>query len=120
MTSARRFDPAPRYHFSNCFDNLQALISSAVAFCNQRRMGVLLPSSQTVRRIRLLAPFAGNKLESHRHILIAEQVVRDRKDDLDRLAFAHFRELRRVALRVCEERETADDLVQETYLRAWR
>jgi RNA polymerase sigma-70 factor (ECF subfamily) len=36
------------------------------------------------------------------------------------LAFAHFRELRRVALRVCEDRETADDLVQETYLRAWR
>jgi len=36
------------------------------------------------------------------------------------LAFAHFRELRRVALRVCADRETADDLVQETYLRAWR
>ena len=25
-----------------------------------------------------------------------------------------------MALRVCEDRETADDLVQETYLRAWR
>jgi RNA polymerase sigma-70 factor (ECF subfamily) len=47
-------------------------------------------------------------------------VVRDRKADFDRLAFAHFRELRRVALRVCEDRATADDLVQETYLRAWR
>ena len=44
----------------------------------------------------------------------------DRKEDFDRLAFAHFGELRRVALRVCEDRETADDLVQETYLRAWR
>src|SRR5262245_29128203 len=43
-----------------------------------------------------------------------------RKEDFDRLAFAHFRELRRVAFRVCEDRETADDLVQETYLRAWR
>src|SRR5262245_44344655 len=43
-----------------------------------------------------------------------------RKEDFDRLAFAHFSELRRVALRVCEDRETADDLVQETYLRAWR
>src|ERR1044071_10318700 len=43
-----------------------------------------------------------------------------RKDEFDRLAFAHFRELRRVALRVCEDRQTADDLVQETYLRAWR
>jgi RNA polymerase sigma-70 factor, ECF subfamily len=42
------------------------------------------------------------------------------KEDFDRLAFAHFRELRRVAIRVCEDRETADDLVQETYLRAWR
>src|ERR1051325_4080351 len=45
---------------------------------------------------------------------------RDRKDEFDRLAFAHFRELRRVALRLCEDRDTADDLVQETYLRAWR
>ena len=44
----------------------------------------------------------------------------DRREDFDRLAFAHFGELRRVALRVCEDRETADDLVQETYLRAWR
>jgi len=47
-------------------------------------------------------------------------VVTDRKEDFDRFAFAHFRELRRVALRVCQNRETADDLVQETYLRAWR
>ena len=43
-----------------------------------------------------------------------------RKEDFDRLAFSYFSELRRVALRVCEDRETADDLVQETYLRAWR
>ena len=42
-----------------------------------------------------------------------------RKEDFDRVALAHFHELRRVALRVCEDRETADDLVQETYLRAW-
>ena len=47
-------------------------------------------------------------------------MARGRKEDFDRLAFAHFHELRRVALRVCEDRETADDLVQETYLRAWR
>jgi RNA polymerase sigma factor (sigma-70 family) len=47
-------------------------------------------------------------------------VVTDRKEDFHRFAFAHFRELRRVALRVCQEREAADDLVQETYLRAWR
>lgn len=44
----------------------------------------------------------------------------NRKDEFVRVAFAHFRELRRVALRICEDRETADDLVQETYLRAWR
>ena len=49
-----------------------------------------------------------------------DNVVTDRREDFDRLAFAHFRELRRVALRMCEDRETADDLVQETYLRAWR
>ena len=44
----------------------------------------------------------------------------DRKDEFVRVAFAHFRELRRVAFRICGDRETADDLVQETYLRAWR
>ena len=44
----------------------------------------------------------------------------NRKDEFVRVAFAHFRELRRVALRICEDRETAEDLVQETYLRAWR
>jgi len=49
-----------------------------------------------------------------------DNVVTDRRDEFDRLAFAHFRELRRVALRMCEDREIADDLVQETYLRAWR
>jgi RNA polymerase sigma-70 factor (ECF subfamily) len=47
-------------------------------------------------------------------------VTRHRKEDFDRLAFAHFREVRRVALRVCGDRDIADDLVQETYLRAWR
>ena len=48
------------------------------------------------------------------------KVASDDKEAFDRLAFAHFSELRRVACRVCEDRETADDLVQETYLRAWR
>lgn len=47
-------------------------------------------------------------------------MIRDRREDFDRSAFAHFHELRRVALRVCEDPETADDLIQETYLRAWR
>jgi RNA polymerase sigma-70 factor (ECF subfamily) len=44
----------------------------------------------------------------------------NQKEEFVQVAFAHFRELRRVAFRICEERETADDLVQETYLRAWR
>ena len=44
----------------------------------------------------------------------------NRKEEFVREAFVYFRELRRVAFRVCEDRETADDLVQETYLRAWR
>jgi RNA polymerase sigma-70 factor, ECF subfamily len=44
----------------------------------------------------------------------------NRREEFVRVAFAHFRELRRVAFRICEDRETAEDLVQETYLRAWR
>ena len=47
-------------------------------------------------------------------------MARNLKEEFNRLAFVHFRELRRVALRVCRNREAAEDLVQETYLRAWR
>ena len=47
-------------------------------------------------------------------------MFRNRREEFVRVAFAHFRELRRVAFRICEDRETAEDLVQETYLRAWR
>jgi len=63
---------------------------------------------------------AGNKRACPGHILIDDTVATNRRDEFDRLAFAHFGELRRVALRVCEDRETADDLVQEAFLRAWR
>jgi RNA polymerase sigma-70 factor, ECF subfamily len=83
-------------------------------------VGALLPGSQTVSSEFDHWHVAGNRRKPHGHILVAQQVDRDRKEEFDRLAFAHFRELRRVALRVCEDRETAHDLVQETYLRAWR
>jgi RNA polymerase sigma-70 factor, ECF subfamily len=44
----------------------------------------------------------------------------DRRSDFDRVALVHLSELLRVAVRVCGERATAEDLVQETYLQAWR
>jgi RNA polymerase sigma-70 factor, ECF subfamily len=44
----------------------------------------------------------------------------DRRGDFDRSALVHLGELLRVAIRVCGDRAAAEDLVQETYLQAWR
>src|SRR6185436_13705067 len=44
----------------------------------------------------------------------------DRRGDFDRTALVHLAELLRVAVRVCGNRPAAEDLVQETYLQAWR
>jgi RNA polymerase sigma-70 factor, ECF subfamily len=47
--------------------------------------------------------------------------MRDRhRRDFDRTAMVHLPELLRVAIRLCGSREAADDLVQETFLQAWR
>ena len=43
-----------------------------------------------------------------------------RRDEFDRSALVHVAELLRVAARLCGNAETAEDLVQETYLQAWR
>ena len=42
------------------------------------------------------------------------------RDEFDRSALVHQPSLMRMARRLCGSRETADDLVQETYLDAWR
>ena len=44
----------------------------------------------------------------------------DRHARFDALVTAHLPVLSRVAYRLCEHRETAEELVQETLLRAWR
>lgn len=43
-----------------------------------------------------------------------------RREEFDRSALAHVGELLRVAARLCGSAEGAEDLVQETYLQAWR
>jgi RNA polymerase sigma-70 factor (ECF subfamily) len=42
------------------------------------------------------------------------------RDEFDRSALIFLPELVRVASRLCGSRDSADDLVQETYLQAWR
>jgi len=44
----------------------------------------------------------------------------DRRNDFDRAALVHLAELLRVAIRVSGDRAAGEDLVQETYLQAWR
>jgi RNA polymerase sigma-70 factor (ECF subfamily) len=43
-----------------------------------------------------------------------------RREEFDRSALVHQTSLMRMAMRLCRSRETADDLVQETFLDAWR
>ena len=45
---------------------------------------------------------------------------RSRREEFDRSALVHQAALMRMALRLCRARHVADDLVQETYLDAWR
>lgn len=44
----------------------------------------------------------------------------DRRDEFDRAALVHLPELLRVAARLCRSAEAGEDLLQETYLQAWR
>jgi len=46
--------------------------------------------------------------------------VATRQEEFERLAMPHTRSLFRVARRLTQDRETAEDLVQETMLSAWR
>ena len=43
-----------------------------------------------------------------------------RRDEFDRAALVHVAELLRVATRLCGNAAAGEDLVQETYLQAWR
>jgi RNA polymerase sigma-70 factor (ECF subfamily) len=42
------------------------------------------------------------------------------REEFDKSALTHLTELLRVAVRLCRTRDAAEDLVQETYLQAWR
>jgi len=47
-------------------------------------------------------------------------VAKSHREEFDRVALVHLAELIRAAVRLSGNRDTADDLVQETYLHAWR
>ena len=47
-------------------------------------------------------------------------IVTARQDEFEHTAMPHSRSLLRVARRIASDPATAEDLVQETYLRAWR
>lgn len=44
----------------------------------------------------------------------------DRAEEFERVALGHLGELVRVASRACGSRDTGEDMVQETYMRAWK
>ena len=46
--------------------------------------------------------------------------MKQRREEFDRVALVCLPELLRFAVRLCRERPAAEDLVQETYLQAWR
>ena len=47
-------------------------------------------------------------------------IVTVRQDEFERIAMPHSRSLLRVARRLAFDPATAEDLVQETFFRAWR
>jgi RNA polymerase sigma-70 factor (ECF subfamily) len=47
-------------------------------------------------------------------------IFNHRREEFDRAALVHQASLMRTAMRLCGARDVADDLVQETYLDAWR
>jgi RNA polymerase sigma-70 factor, ECF subfamily len=55
----------------------------------------------------------------HGHDWIATKVI-SRQDEFERTAIPHSRSLLRVARRLASDPATAEDLVQETFYRAWR
>jgi len=49
-----------------------------------------------------------------------KSLIADRKAEFENVAMPCMGVLMRVAVRICGERASAEDLVQETFLRAWR
>ena len=49
-----------------------------------------------------------------------DSATADRRHEFENVAMPHMGVLLRVAIRLCGERPSAEDLVQETFLRAWR
>jgi RNA polymerase sigma-70 factor, ECF subfamily len=47
-------------------------------------------------------------------------IPHQRRDEFDRAALVHVPELLRVATRLCGSADAGEDLLQETYLQAWR
>ena len=47
-------------------------------------------------------------------------ISNQRREEFDRAALAHLPELLRVASRLCGSADAGEDLLQETYLQAWR
>jgi RNA polymerase sigma-70 factor (ECF subfamily) len=67
----------------------------------------------------------GNRIAAFRHLQLAGTssvfgIFHHRREEFDRAALVHVPELLRVATRLCGDAAAGEDLVQETYLQAWR
>lgn len=68
-----------------------------------------------VVRARFRVDFVG-----HSFVMTIYAPERERALEFERVALGHLDELVRVAARACGSRETAEDMVQEAYMRAWK
>ena len=73
--------------------------------------------------IRRPSIYSGNKSGGSDHLQSPRAmfgISHQRRDEFDRAALVHVPELLRVAARLCGSTEAGEDLLQETYLQAWR
>src|ERR1043165_9802409 len=67
-----------------------------------------------------VCPLRGNNSGRPRYLIASGTMPRRLREEFDQAALPHLTELLRAATRMCGNRDAANDLVQETFLQAWR
>jgi RNA polymerase sigma-70 factor, ECF subfamily len=73
--------------------------------------------------IRRPSIYSGNKSAASEHLQSPRAmfgISHQRREEFDRAALVHIPELLRFATRLCGSADAGEDLLQETYLQAWR
>ena len=90
----------------------------------RRTSGLSRPCrSRQMLYIRRASMYSGNRMAVPGHLQSRRAmfgIPHQRREEFDRAALVHVPELLRVASRLCGSADAGEDLLQETYLQAWR